>query len=253
MKPISEFINQIIQDKCENILPQIPNEAVNMILTDFPYGVANEVKITRSRNPMKFKYQGGDISQNFGDWDKFPDLNSYLEFVYPIIDELIRILKPGGMFISWFDKDKINLVSHYLQAQNFKCKGYCAQIKSNPVPQARKVKWQNGWEEIGLWQKLGGELTYNYKEGQHPDYFIVPVVGGKERTSHPTQKPLYVIKDLLKWWSNEEDLILDPFAGSGTTAVGCIELKRNYVMIEELEKYVSIINHRVQTKNRGVF
>ena len=66
MKPISEFINQIIQDKCENILPQIPNEAVNMILTDFPYGVANEVKITRSRNPMKFKYQGGDISQNFG-------------------------------------------------------------------------------------------------------------------------------------------------------------------------------------------
>ena len=92
------------------------------------------------------------------------------------------------MLVSFFDRDRINFLSHYLQSQyGFKCKGYFSFIKQNPVPQARKVKFQNGWEAAVMLQKPDGKLTFNYENGQQPDYIILPICSGNERTEHPTQ------------------------------------------------------------------
>ena len=68
-----------------------------------------------------------------------------------------------------------------------------------------------------------------------------------ERTIHPTQKPVALISTLVQWISNPGDLILDPFAGSGTTALACKELNRNYICIEREREYIDIIHQRLNT------
>lgn len=233
----------LILGDCIEVMKRFPNESVDLILTDAPYGISNEVTITRGRNRMKFK--GKDISQNFGEWDKFDGIGDFLDFTFAWSDEAIRILRAGGLFINFCDKDKINFQSHYLQQNNFKSKGYFAYIKSNPVPQARKVKFMNGWEMAGLWQKMGGKLTFNYEYGQQPDYYIGAICGGNERTEHPTQKPLELFKILIKYWSNENDIVLDCFMGSGTTGVGCLQLNRRFIGIEIDKNYFQIAERRI--------
>jgi len=225
-------------------MKKIPSESIDLVITDPPYGISREVVISRKRNLGKFR--GSDIVLDFGEWDKFDDLKSFFDFTFEWVDECIRVLRPGGMFVCYFDRDKINFLSYYLQQKGFKSKGYFAHIKSNPVPQARKVKWMNAWEEIGLWQKNGGKLTYNYQLGQHPDYMIVPIVGGKERLKHPTQKPERIIELFIKYWTNENDIILDPFVGTGTTLKVAKDLGRNSIGIEINSEYFEMAKQRTE-------
>ena len=63
---------------------------------------------------------------------------------------------------------------------------------------------------------------------------------------HPTQKPVLLLEDLIKTFSNEGDLVVDLTAGSGSTAVACINTKRNYILIEKEEKYVEIAEQRIK-------
>jgi DNA modification methylase len=71
-----------------------------------------------------------------------------------------------------------------------------------------------------------------------------------EKTEHTTQKPLWLMKDILKIHSNEGDTVLDMFAGSGTTGIACMEMNRNFIMIEKDENYFSIIKKRVEEKRK---
>ena len=228
------------------VINDIQDNSVDLLLTDPPYGISKEIKITRGRNGMKFMVSS-DISLYFGKWDDFENFDDCMNFTYRWLDAVNRVIREGGMFVTFFDKDKINFISRYLQEKyNYKLKGYFAYIKTNPVPQARKVKWMNAWECAVLLQKQGGKLTYNYQLGQQADYIQLPSCGGKERTAHPTQKPLKLIELFIKYWTNEGDVVLDPFSGSGTTAVACIKLDRRYIAIEKDEKYYEIVKNRIE-------
>lgn len=248
-KGVAAEMNKVLQGDCFDLLPQIKDGSVDLVLTDPPYGIANEVKITRSRNSQKFG-KAKEITHDFGEWDKFEGFDDFMNFTKRWVDLVVPKLKGGAMLVSFFDKDRINFLSHYLQQQyGFKIKGYFAFIKQNPVPQARKVKFMNGWEIAGIWQKPDGKATFNYECGQQPDYIFLPICGGNERTEHPTQKPLKAIYPFIRYFSNKNDLILDPFAGSGTTAVAARNLDRNFIAIEKEEKYVDIINRRLAEFN----
>jgi len=247
-------INKIIQGNCLEVLKSISDESVDMVFTDPPYNISSEIRISRGRNKMKFK--GKDISLNFGDWDRFLSLDDYFSFTFLWVDECVRVLKPGRIFATWFDRDKINFVSYYLKNKySFKNKGYFSHLKKNPVPQVRMVKWATGWEMIGLWQKPGGKLVYNYQLGHQPDYMIVPIVGGKERikfnnTVHPTQKPLKIAELFIKYWTNENDLVLDPFCGVGTIPLAAYKNNRNYIGIEINSDYCKVAEKRIYDFSR---
>lgn len=252
---MDDFINKVICGDSLKVMKFIPNELIDLVFTDPPYAISNEVIITRGKNGMKFK--GNDISHNFGDWDKFNSLDEYMNWTFNWLDEIVRVVRPGGMFCSYFDKDKINFISHYLQNKyNFKLKGYYADLKSNPIPQARKVAWMSGWEIIGMWQKPGGRLTFCYQLGQTKDWDIRPVVGHTTKEDgervHPTQKPISVAKKFISYWSNEGDIVLDPFAGSGTTGIACKNLNRNYILIEKDPKYCIIAQERINNTQQNL-
>jgi DNA modification methylase len=234
----------LYNDDCFKILPKLDKKA-KLILTDPPYFIANEVKITRSKNGQKFK-KGKDISHDFGEWDKFESLEKFYEFTYSWLDLVDERLADGGMFVCFFDRDKINKISEYMQIKGYKIKGYFAYIKANPVPQSRKVKFMNGWEEAIMLQKQPTNLlTFNYQLGQQPDYIMLPICSGKERTVHPTQKPEKLMNVFIEYFTNENDLVIDPFMDSGTVPACCKKLNRQFIGIEKDEEYFKIAKERL--------
>ena len=116
-----ELSNDVTCADCLEAMKLIPDKSVDLVLTDPPYGIANEVRITRGRNTMKFK--GPDITHNFGEWDKFASIDDFMKWTFPWVCEASRVLKEGGMFISYFDRDKINFLSQFLQRMNYKTIG----------------------------------------------------------------------------------------------------------------------------------
>ena len=75
----------------------------------------------------------------------------------------------------------------------------------------------------------------------------------KLKREHPTEKPILLLERILKIHSKEQDIVLDPFAGSGTTGIACINTNRNYILIEKEKKYYDIINDRIAELNNKLF
>jgi len=125
---------------------------------------------------------------------------------------------------------------------------------TNPIPQVRKKNYLSSIEMI-LWLARYNEkkcpFTFNFKTQNEMHNFIeMPLCGGKERTSHPTQKPLKLFMHLLEIHSNKNDLILDPFLGSGTTAVACEKLNRRWIGIEMNPEYIEIAKKRIEEETK---
>lgn len=247
--------NRIYQGDCLKLMKRIDDESIDAVITDPPYMISSEIVISRGRNNMKFK--GKDIVLDFGKWDRFKNLEEFLRFTRKWLDEAVRVLRKGGMFITWFDRDKINFISNYLKTKyGFKLKGYFAHLKSNPVPQARKVKWMNGWEMLGIWQKPGGKLTFNYRLGQQKDWAIAPIVSRmsrKEPRYHPTQKPERIVELFVKYWTNPQDVILDPFCGSGTIPAVAKRLGRRFIGIDKEKRWAAIAKKRIKSINEQLY
>ena len=105
------------------------------------------------------------------------------------------------------------------------------------------MKWQNGVENFLVATKnKGAGHHFNYKLGQSPDYFMRSV---NYKHTHPTQKPLDLIQWIVSYWSFAGDFVLDPFIGSGTTAVAAKMLGRRYFGCDISKQYVALANERL--------
>jgi len=227
--------NNIYMMDCIEGMKDISDGSIDLLLTDPPYNVSNKTKIIR--NGGKFG-KAKTLDMDFGDWDK--GIIKWEDY----IDEFVRLLKPNGVLIMWYDRLLLGSVGVYLQdTYNFQVRHIGSWVKSNPAPQARKVKWQTGTEMFLVATKNKGTgHHYNFGLGQSPDYYIHSV---SYPHIHPTQKPLDVIKWQVLYWSFEGDLVLDPFLGSGTTAVACKQLGRKYIGFENNKEYFDKANIRL--------
>lgn len=210
MIDIKDIENKIINDDCLNILKQLPNKCIDMVLTDPPYGMSYQ----SSRRTEKYEKIEND------------DNLTWLPFW---VKEIKRVLKEDAMlyiFCSWHNIEifKIEIEKEF-------------QIKN-----------------ILVWNKNNfgsGDLFGDYAPKYENIIFINPSnkpLKGKRisnvldfaKTSndlHPTQKPISLFSLFIEKSSNENDLILDCFSGSGTTAVACSELKRRFICIEKDKEY----------------
>jgi len=231
------MVNKIIQGDALNILPKMPDNYIDMILTDPPYMISQKgLKIDRTKIENKSLRRNGkrskELNYDFGEWDHFNSREEFLEWTEGWVKECFRLLKDTGNFVSFFSKSEI---SHFEDILNKY--GYVRQTiiwhKTNPVPQIFKVGFMSSVEFMSWATKQrGAKHTFNYKLGQHHNFIETPICMGKERKRHPTQKPLKAIKWLIKYLSNKNDIILDPFIGTGTTAVVCIKLDRRFIGID---------------------
>ena len=119
----------------------------------------------------------------------------------------------------------------------------CSWVKNNATPINSKHNYLSNSTEYFFTFVKGGKPTFNseYDKG----IYNYPICHGKERTDHPTQKPLNLMIDIIKKHSNEGDVILDTFAGSGTVGVACKRLNRKFILIEKEDKYYNICLSRI--------
>jgi len=129
--------------------------------------------------------------------------------------------------------------------------------KTNPIPNIRHKNYRSAHENIiwfSRWNEKKCDFTLNFINQQEmKNIFGFPICGGNERENHPTQKPLLLIQKLIQIHSNKGDIVLDPFIGSGTTAVAAKMLKRNFIGIEISKKYCEIARHRISATTSPLF
>lgn len=256
---MDKWLNKVFCDDCLNILRQIPGGCIDLVLTDPPYMVSSEVVIRRQRNPVKYKYRGKDISLNFGPWDVFPSLEAYLEFSKKWFTEAVRVLRRGGHLVSFWDKHKMTYMTDWAKELNVKPRQCLFYIKTNACPQARKVSFMSAVEAAFWGTKETTErkyATFNYQLGQHPDYFMHSIVGYKTKKdgvrSHPCQKPIAFGEWIIGYLSNEGDIVLDPFCGTGAFLIAAYNLNRRYIGIDISKNYVERAIERLEHAKRQI-
>ena len=168
----------------------------------------------------------GRSGMNYGEWDYNFDQKEWIRLCAPLI-------KPGGSIIVFNDWKNFSYIVEELDDQGFSMKDVIRWVKPNPMPRNTARRYVGDFE-LAIWAvKDGGKWTFNKTEGSsylRPIYKC-PSVSSAKRL-HPTQKPLKLIEDILKVHTNENDVVLDLFTGSGTTAEACLKNNRIFIGCE---------------------
>jgi DNA modification methylase len=127
--------------------------------------------------------------------------------------------------------------------RGFTCRNQLAIIKKNPLPQYKRNNWRNAYE-LCMYLTKGRAGTFNFLS-QRDCVNTYQYVIGRKHSKHPTEKPLGFIKKLIQVSSKPGDIVLDPFMGSGTTAVACKELGRHCIGAETSSDYIKMIDKRL--------
>lgn len=221
-------LNKIYNMDCFEIFNNIDRK-YDALITDPPYN------ISMKNNFKTMGRQGLD----FGEWDKNFDIISWIK-------PAIRNLKKGGNIIIFNDWKNMSYIKDELEKNNCLIKEMIMWKKTNPMPRNRERLYVTSCE-FAIWATKGKGWTFNrQRENYENTIFEYPIVNGKNRL-HKTQKPIKLIEDLIKIHTEENDIVFDPFMGSGSTAIACLNTNRNYIGSELDEKYCDIANNRINT------
>lgn len=231
-------LNTIYNQSCLDGLKSLPDECIDMIFTDPPYYQYRAQNVEGLRNHR-------DVVTEF-DFDGFKSEEEYLSFMEEVLAECFRVCKTGASGYLWCDDDFVSYLSRMVEHVGFQFRKVIHWHKTNPFPAIITRKMYANSMELMIHFSKGAPKTWNYKNVNEMHNFIQsPICMGKERSIHKTQKPLKVCLPFIEISSNEGDLVLDPFMGSGSTAVACKMLKRNYIGFELNEEFCRIAAKRL--------
>lgn len=178
------------------------------------------------------------VKTNYGEWDS----SFTMEKLEKTIELYYKKLRKGGTVIIFFDLWKITLLKDLLEKYKFKQIRMIEWIKTNPQPRNSKINYLTNAREIALLAVKGGKPTFNTK--YHKGIFEYPIAN-KNRT-HPTQKNIDLIKELITIHSNKGDTVVDTFLGSGTTIFACMDTDRLCMGCELDKEYYNTITERLK-------
>jgi DNA modification methylase len=248
--------NSILHGDSLELLKQIPDKSIDLVFADPPYNL--QLKDTLYRPDQT------TVEAVTNDWDKFDTYQAYDNFSLLWLKESKRVLRDGGTL--WVIGSYHNILRLGTSIQNlgFWILNDIIWHKTNPMPNFRGTRFTNAHETL-LWCATArkAKYTFNYQnlkelnEGkQMRSDWHIPICAGKERLresnnqrSHPTQKPEALLYRILVSSTNKGDTVLDPFLGSGTTAVMAKKLQRNFIGFEQDKEYIKLAKKRLkQTK-----
>ena len=230
---MKNLLNKVTCGDCLEIMKQIPDKSIDLVLTDPPYNIAK------------------------AEWDK---IDNYIEWCKSWIKECKRVLKKSGslyVFCSQTYQAEFDLMLR----KYFKIENRIIWYYEGGIPAKKHFSYYH--EPIFYCRVNEKDYTFNVddirikqktdRKGNNPkgkncgDVWYIPNLAGRflVSTGHPTQKPLKLIKRMMLASSNKGDTVLDPFLGSGTTAVACKELGRNFIGIEISPEYCKIAEQRL--------
>ena len=221
----------MLQGDCLEILPRI--SSVDSILTDPPY---SERMQNGYRDHPLLRNDGGSQRKTLD----FEPINQMLE---PFLAQVKRINR--GWLLAFADVTGVGTWQESLRAHHLKPKATCIWLKPDAIPQINGQGPAGGFDTIvTAWC---GQGLPRWNGGGKRGIFTHPTNSPERRLiPHPTVKPLSLMKELVELFTDQDDLVLDPFAGSATTGVACIKLQRRFLGIEQNPKYFELACTRLQ-------
>lgn len=232
-----DLICKITCADCLDILKQLPDKCVDLVLTDPPYNVSR---------PNNFTSMGSAARQgmDFGEWDKDFDIIGWIEPMSKVLKDNANVV----IFNAWENLKDIKIAC---EKNNISIKRCLVLNKSNPAPFNKDRMFVND-VEFALWGVYNSKnkptgWTFNRR---NPVEKCVIDTTVQDAEIHPTQKDIKVFQKLVDLLSNENDLVLDCFSGSGTTAVACHKLKRRFICIEKDPEYWKASCERLEQEQK---
>lgn len=227
-------LSQIECSDYRDFLQSLDRNSVDLVLTDPPYAVSRKTGFSSVKNGV----QRFAVSMDFGDWDhRQIDLDA-------LAHETYRVLRRGGTAIVWYDLWKIGQLYDALADAGFKMLRLIVWNKTNPVPLNSKCIYLSNSREMAVVAVKGGSPTFHSRYDSGNYSYPIPRHGGKR--IHPTQKPLDLFRELIRKHSSPGDLVIDPFLGSGTTAVAALEEDRQFAGCDIDESYTQAAKTRLR-------
>ena len=248
-------ICEVVEGDCVAVMSQWPAGSVDLVFADPPYNSSG------SSLEWIGKQQGGDWFKVNEGWDTFGGEGAYLDFSNQWIGEASRLLREGGSLYVCATFHGIAEIITACKAAGLRVLNIIVWEKTNPIPTLTGRMFGYSHEYLVLAVK-GRNWTFNHElmkaenQGkQVRDVWRFPVCQGGERVkredgraAHPTQKPEALVRRAIAASSREGDLVLDPFLGSGTTAVVSQSLARRWCGIELSPEYVRIARERIEAQ-----
>lgn len=257
-------IDQIYIGDCVKVLNrEIKKGSVDLVFADPPYNLSG------SGLRWKGSKTGGDWYMMNEEWDKMSD-QEYNQFTEKWVRGCFNVLKESGSIYISCTYHNIAEIIISLKQSGFKINNIITWQKTNAMPNMTKRVFTHSSEFV-VWGVKGKKWTFNYNElkkinpdrqkngdvKQMRDIWSLPLVQGKERLRgiggralHPTQKPEEMLKRVIIASSNKGDLVVDPFLGSGTTAVVAKQLGRRWIGVERNKTYAEAALKRIENIKR---
>ena len=210
---------ELLQGDCLELMRDIPDESIDMVLTDPPYGM----DFQSGHRKIQHKKMKGDAS---------------LGWLDDFVDEIYRVSKPNTAHYVFCSHHHIDKFKQAIE-RKFKIKNILVWVKNNHSMGDLQGSFASKTEFIIFFHK--GRRLINGKR----DSNILEFKRTQNRL-HPTQKPVDMIEYLLRKFSDEGDLILDSFMGSGTTGIACLNMDRSFIGMEVDEDYFKIAKERIE-------
>jgi modification methylase len=244
--------NRITGGDCVEAMARLPERSVDMVFADPPYNLQLAGELTRPNNSR--------VDGVEEDWDRFRDLAAYDNFTRGWLSAARRVLKDDGTIWVIGSYHNIFRVGGLLQDLDYWILNDVVWRKTNPMPNFRGRRFTNAHETL-IWAAKGQDASYTFNYGamkalnedvQMRSDWLLPICTGPERLkdengrkAHPTQKPEALLYRVILAATRPGDVVLDPFAGSGTTAAVAKYLHRRYLGIEREARYVELARSRV--------
>lgn len=221
-------INRIYNMDCLEGLKLIPDNSIDLVVTDPPYIIETQGAGIYKQADKQYVKELNSINDGFSD---------------NILDELCRVMKKINIYLFCSQKQIIPLLDYFVKDKRCNYNILCWH-KTNPVP-ACCNKYLTDTEFILFFREKGVKINGSFNTKF--TYYITPLnLKDKKKYKHPTIKPVDILQNLIINSCKENGIVLDPFIGSGSTAVACINTNRNYIGFEINDTYCDIANKRIQ-------
>lgn len=256
------------------ILQSLPSESVDLIYIDPPFNTGKmqartRLRTTRSENGDRTGFGGQRYETVRLGTKGYADLfDDYLAFLEPRLREAHRLLKPHGSLYFHIDYREVHYCKILLDQVFGRANFLNEIIWAYDYGGRTRKKWPPKHDNILWYARDPMHYTFNDDAVDRIPYMTPTLVGpektrrgklptdtwwhtivptnSKEKTGYPTQKPLGILRRIIQASSNPGDLVLDFFAGAGTTGAACLECGRSFILVDNNPQALEVMEKRFQ-------